>query len=588
MFVIPTNLERFSLQGLREVVAEAREAHATLLASVTPETVTDEQLTQLKDLKAFITSTDTLVAAGEAKATELAQAAELPTVQVTSTTDVVTDAEPTTTTLATTDVVTGEIVEAGHAHSAPAGSPLSAIRISNLKPEDTFSASDAEIGMRPLYATMIAAADVPGTPAGAEIDLMGFAKAFLAKTAGFGALKGSKGGHDNVYGVAVIERDYPAELSVWDNEDDQKVLSRVIDETRLPGGSLLESWQLRYEELAKQKKPSALTAAQGWCAPSETVYTICSQITTDGLADFPEVQARRGGIRHNSGLDFTTIFGNGDGYFNLTEAQVAAGTEKSCLEIPCIDFTDERLGVTGVCLTGNILAVRGYPEMTATFTSGAMAVHAHQLNKLQLAAVEAGSTAVDLTAAQPWASDGTVASNLLSAVEMAIVDIKYSLRLMRSATLEVILPFWTLAQIRADFSRRTGGDSVPNMGVTDAQIMAWFRERGARVQFVYDWQDAFADSVTAGSPGSATPINNLPTTTSFIVYPAGTWVRAVSDVITLNAVYDSTLLPFNQFTHLFTETGWKMLKMCPVSRVYTVPTCPSGETTSTQSITCPS
>jgi len=202
--------------------------------------------------------------------------------------------------------------------------------------------------------------------------------------------------------------------------------------------------------------------------------------------------------------------------------------------------------------------------------------------------VAAGSTAVDLSAQQPWASDGTVASNLLSAVEMAIVDIKYSLRLMRSATLEVILPYWVLAQFRADFSRRTGGDSIGNMAVTDALIMDWFRVRGARVQFVYDWQDAFADSVTANSPGSLTPINHLPTTTDFIVYPAGTWVRAVSDVITLNAVYDSTLLVSNQFTHLFTETGWKMLKMCPVSRVYTVPTCPSGETTSTQSITCPS
>jgi hypothetical protein len=72
----------------------------------------------------------------------------------------------------------------------------------------------------------------------------------------------------------------------------------------------------------------------------------------------------------------------------------------------------------------------------------------------------------------------------------------------------------------------------------------------------------------------------------FLIYPAGTWVRAVSDVITLNSVYDSTLLATNQVTHLFTETGWKMLKMCPISRVYTIGICPSGETTSTQSVTC--
>ena len=58
------------------------------------------------------------------------------------------------------------------------------------------------------------------------------------------------------------------------------------------------------------------------------------------------------------------------------------------------------------------------------------------------------------------------------------------------------------------------------------------------------------------------------------MYPAGTWVRAVSDVITLNSVYDSTKLATNQVTHLFTETGWAMLQMCPLSPIYTVADLP--------------
>jgi len=65
-------------------------------------------------------------------------------------------------------------------------------------------------------------------------------------------------------------------------------------------------------------------------------------------------------------------------------------------------------------------------------------------------------------------------------------------------------------------------------------------------------------------------------------------VRAVNDVITLHSVYDSTKLATNQVTHLFTETGWKMLKMCPVSRVYTINICPSGATTLPDTLTCPS
>jgi len=475
--------------------------------------------------------------------------------------------------------------EPAHEHTAPVGSPLSALRISDLGPEDLSRDKDIPAA-RANYGTLVAAADVPGIPAGTHLDMRGFAKAFQARAAAYAGM--GKTAMPVHHGVAVIERDYPAELTVWGDQRDEEILANVINESRLPGGSLLKSTELRYNELGGQDANVSLTAASGWCAPSETIYTICSQITTDGLADFPEVQARRGGVRHNTGLDFGTIFGSGTGYFNLTEAQVASGTAKTCLEIPCPDFTDDRLGVTGLCLTGNLLAIRGYPEYTATFTQGAMAAHAHQLNALQVAAVATGSTAVSLTAQQPWASDGTVASNLLGASEMAIVDIKYNLRLMRSATLEVLFPYWVLAQFRADFSRRTGGNSVDNMAVTDAMIMQWFAIRGARVQFIYDWQDAFSDAVTAGEPGSATPINALPVTTDFLVYPAGTWVRAVSDVITLNSVYDSTLLRTNQVTHLFMETGWKMLKMCPVSRVYTVPTCPTGETTSTQSITCPS
>jgi hypothetical protein len=329
----------------------------------------------------------------------------------------------------------------------------------------------------------------------------------------------------------------------------------------------------------------ALVAAQGWCAPSETDYDICLQISTDGLVDFPEVQARRGGIRHNTGIEFDTIFGSGTGFFDLTEAQVAAGTTKTCLEIPCPDFTDTRLGVTGLCLTGNILAIRGYPEFTATFTRGAMAASAHQINREQIADVVAGSTAVSLSASAPWATDGSTVSQIMSAVEMAIVDIKYRQRMQRSATLEVVMPWWVLAQMRADWMRRPWTQD-PNL--VDSEISSWYSTRGARVQYVYDWQDAFSSAALSGTgPGADTPISSLPSTLQFLVYPSGTWIRAVSDVITLNSVYDSTKLATNQVTHLFTETGWAMVRMCPISRVYTVPVCPSGKTTSTGALTCP-
>lgn len=445
-----------------------------------------------------------------------------------------------------------------------------------------------------IFGKLYAAGNVDGFSAGQELNgIDDLAKALLNKVKTFSTLGSLRTVSEPVYyPVATLTRDYPKELSVYGLDTDDEVLKNVIDEKRLPGGNLRNSIALKKAQIeAADDGRDAMVAATGWCAPSETDYSTCFQGSVDGLFDAPEVQARRGGIRHNQGIDFTGVFGGGTGFFNLSEAQVIAGTTKSCVEIPCPSFVDDRLGVTGLCITGNILQNRGYPEFVRTWTQAAMVASAHQINSLQIAAVVAGSTAVDLTAAPTFASDGSVTSQLLAAVDMAIVDIKYRLRMQRSATLEVVLPWWVLAQFRADMSRQNGGDAIARQSISDAQITSWFSERKARVQWVYDWQDAFAPADVVGAPGgnapgAATFITGFPTSVKFLVYPSGTWVRAVNDVITLNMIYDSTKLATNQLTQLFTETGWAMMRMCPLSRVYTVPICPTGSTGDQRAVAC--
>jgi hypothetical protein len=540
------------------------------MEDATPDTVTDEQLEDLSALQVFIRETVPAELTGRTR-----RRSEF-------------------TALTAAEEETGEEEEeveeeTEEPEAVTASGKTLSVRLSDIV--DKVQPKELAKDSRPTYSTLVAAAGVPNYEAGAEYpSLLDVAKAFEARSAGHSRqVNGPVGAGPVNYPVAVLQRNYPLEFSVNGDETDYAKLLRVADESRLPGGSLLRSVEMRRREVEQlHPERDSLVAAQGWCAPSETDYDICLQITTDGLYDTPEVQARRGGIRHNTGIEFDSIFGSGTGYFDLTEAQVAAGTTKTCLEIPCPDFTDTRLGVTGLCLTGNILANRGYPEFTATFVRGALAASAHQINREQIADVVAGSTAVNLSAAAPWATDVSVVSEVLSAVEMAIVDIKYRLRMQRSATLEVVMPYWILAQMRADWIRRNGGNYSDMLCLADSAINSAFTCRGARVQYVYDWQDAFATGAATGSPGADTPINNLPISLQFLVYPAGTWVRAVSDVITLNSVYDSTKLATNQVTHLFTETGWAMVKMCPVSRVYTVPICPSGRTGNLQTITCPS
>lgn len=573
-FQIPEDLTPFTFSAIEGMKNTAQAEFNAILAEVTADTITDEQLDDVTALQEFFRDTVPTHLADRKRRKEQFALLTTPVEDEEEGDDEaepegdITDGVPTAVTASSViNVTLADIVSNGPGNQG------------QEPPRDT----------RPRYSTLVAAAGVPNFEAGQEFpSLLDVAKAFIDRSAGFAGSRAPSVAGPVHYPVAVMRRDYPMEFSVNGDETDYNKLLAVADESRLPGGSLLRSVEARRKQIeAEHPERDALVAAQGWCAPSETDYDICLQITTDGMYDAPEVQARRGGIRHNTGIEFDSIFGSGTGFFDLTEAQVAAGTTKTCLEIPCPDFVDTRLGVTGLCLTGNILANRGYPEFTATFVRGALAASAHQINREQIADVVAGSTAVDLSAAAPWATDGSTVSQVLSAVEMAIVDIKYRLRMQRSATLEVVMPFWILAQMRADWIRRNGGNYDQMLCLADSAINSAFACRGARVQYVYDWQDAFATGAVSGSPGADTPINNLPSTLTFLVYPAGTWIRAVHDVITLNSVYDSTKLATNQVTHLFTETGWAMVRMCPISRVYTVPICPSGKTTNQGTLTCP-
>ena len=362
-------------------------------------------------------------------------------------------------------------------------------------------------------------------------------------------------------------RQFPAELRVLDGQDGMSVAEFAMKESRLPGGNLIESTRLR---LAAGK---SLTAAAAWCAISEVIYQLCELETLDGILSVPELQTSRGGwqIPIDGGPNFASIWngiGNA-GDTHLTEDDVENDVQKVCTEIPCPDFEDIRLGVDYVCLTGGLLQRRGYPEIVARFSRGAMIALAHKINQGVIAEIEAQSGPV-VTIPQVATGDDA-ASALLAAVELAITDIKYANRMLFGATLEVIMPMWFLPQIRAALSRRRG---IKAMDITDSEIMDWFAIRHAAPQWVYDWQDAYTGE--PDGPGGADALTALPTSGRFITYPSGTWVKAVQDVVNLDTIYDSTNLQTNQYTAIFAEDGWAMLQMCPDSRVYEVALDPSG------------
>ena len=561
-FEIPeaSSLPRFTVAALRDLGLEAAATYDAIRETLTPESATDEDLDDLEDLSAFMVLCDDELSRRRDRAGRFnALPAALADEDEEDDNADEEDAEDAEASMAPPPAAKGKKSSTSYAAEVSRVPSVSDIAASGNQVLEGEVITDED--NKPQF-RILAAADT-GCSAGQELDgWLDVAKAFVARSRTHG------GGTAQQSTVATIRREFGSDFSVSDGDDDVTIMQKIDfarDEKRLPGGSLL--------------------AGVGWCAPSETIYTTCNQITTDGLLSVPEIGARRGGIRHNQGIQFDTIFGSGTGFNILTEAQVISDTTKTCVAIPCPAFIDDRLKVAALCLTGDILQNRGYPEFVSEFVQGAIAAQAHNVNRQIIADIVTDSTAVDLTACAPWNVDLSVVSQVMSAVEVATVDIQYRLRLQRDQTLEVVFPYWLKAQMRADWIRRNG---PMDPDLADSQIEALLRTRHARAQWIYDWQDSFTSTGVSGGPfpGSDVPICALPTQVKFLIYPAGTWVVARQDVIRLDTIYDSVNITTNKVTQLFLEDGFRAMRFCPVSRVYTINICSSGSTGVQRVVTC--
>jgi hypothetical protein len=432
---------------------------------------------------------------------------------------------------------------------------------------------------------MVSAPDVPGFAGGVE--LKSFAQAgqiiearlsrypaptaaqrMAAQNAPSGRqLSIQPGGTTVRHGGVMFRRQFPEALRLNAGDNAYGKVLAATKESRLPGGSLLKSAELLV------KGGRAITAAVGWCAPSEVIYSLCDLTSLDGMLDIPELQASRGGFQLplNGGPDFSVVW---DGIGNvgdviLTEYDIENGALKECFEIPCPDFTEVRLDAAYLCLTGSLLQRRGYPEVIELFSQQAMKALAHKVNASVIDRIATASGPAIVIPAD--ASGDDAASAVLSGIDLAIQDMKYRWRMEQGTTIEAVFPYWMLVQVRAALARRYG---VAMLDVTDAMILAWFAIRKALPRFVYDWQDAYTGLVTG--PGGATPLTALPLTVDFLLYPAGTWTKIVQDVVNLDTIYDNALLTTNQYTAVFAEDGFNVIQTCPESRLYTVSVDPSG------------
>lgn len=443
------------------------------------------------------------------------------------------------------------------------------------------AARTGEFSVR-LTADGSGATDIPMSQ---EVGLKEITRAVLASFKAYGSAVG--GGTSAKRAIAQFTRNRPDGQRfdlVQSERDDYATVQELIREGRLQGGSLLKAWRSNVDAMVQAENPGALTAAAGWCAPSENLYDLCSLWSMDGILDLPTATARRGGFNYVQSQPSYATLDAATNFTILTEAQVIADTAKNCAEIPCPTFTDTRLDVAVTCITGSFLQSAGYPEMVETWVDGTLTNHAHKINENIIGRIVTQAGAANVipaqgvvtgTGADGLAADSSAVASVLSAVDLAATDMRYRERMSFNHTFEVILPQWVLVQFRADIIRKNGWNSA-NASLADAEIVRWFATRNIRPQFVYDWQDAYSGLATG--PGDADVLLALPSTVNFLIYPAGAVVLARQDVVTLSNVYDAANLAQNLYTRLFTEEGFNLLFPCGAVRQYTAQVCPSGAT----------
>lgn len=391
--------------------------------------------------------------------------------------------------------------------------------------------------------------------------------------------------------IAQFRRNRGEEFTVTSDNgpETMRTLRHARDEKRLQGGSLAAAYQHSVDQGA------SLTAAAGWCAPSQNDYDLCRNWDAGvGFLDLPTVTVTRGGINYTDEPTFPEIYANavaaGGGSNFLTEAQVIADTVKTCSELPCPTFENRRLDVLALCIRVSFLQAAGYPEVIDAWDDGLRAAHEAEQNRIIIADIIARAGAATVLD-NFGTTDDSFTSGVLAAVELAAEDTRYRFHMAWNATVEVALPHWIIPQIRADLSRRTG-DTGNLLAVSDSQIASLFTARGVRPHWVRGWQDGL---VTGGALNAAYPggiaappfLTALPSTAvQFLSWPAGSIAVARQDVVTLTNVYDAASLSVNEFTSLFAEEGFAPIYPCPGQRLYTVNDLCVGGTTGEAQIRC--
>lgn len=518
-FQIPENAADLSAEELAAAIEQARAEFQDLYDD--RENLTDEQLDRADALGAFLqTAVATQNEAAEARAARLSRLDDAASALSPADEADEDDEDPED----DTDIDQNEDETPAPEAEVEAPAPVVERQAASLvsttrRPRNPRPAT--RTAPRPNRLVVTAAAGMNNFTPGAPLpNIDEVSAAFIDRSSGFPEGQPYSGPRMQ-YRVAQFAREYNDGL-VQDNgqfANDESLIRESMRESRLPGGSLV--------------------AAGGWCAPSETDYSLPPLMASrDGIIDLPEFGVRRGGIRTTLGPDFSDIYTSAG--FAQTEAQAISGTTKACVDIDCPDFVETRLDAVGICVRAPILTRTAYPEVISNYIQGTMVANDHKVATRVINAMKTALGSIVTT----YTDSGAVSLSTFEILALTAEGQRNKYRMPDNATFEVKMPHWLKVALMLDFAKREG---VGLEVVTDSFIREQFAAHSLVPQFVYNLDDA--------EILEAACLTDIPDTADVLIYPAGTFGKGTADVINLDTVYDTAGLQVNTYTAAFVEDG---------------------------------
>lgn len=326
----------------------------------------------------------------------------------------------------------------------------------------------------------------------------------------------------------------------------------------------------------------ALVAAGGWCSPSVQLFGFDGTNPAQGLLSFPEMNIPRGGIIVPDEPDFTAL--QTGFHFTETELEADSGAPnytpsaiKPIVEIPCVEaMTEYRKEAIGWGVKTGILQKRAWPELVKKFLDEFMVAHQQRISAKTLVKVLGKASAAKVV---PTDVILGATSGVLNGLHQRARNIQIK---RRTTTIGGIAPIWFRDVLKADLANREGFDVLT---VTDNQVNSWLAARGIYLQYEGTWQ-----SLTAGKPGNY-DTEWWPGSVDVVLFPAGAIWRTLSNIVTVGAMYDITMLQQNRELVGFVEDEFQVgVKPSEVGSIHLIriPLCVNGAVGARESIDCSS